>query len=117
MKEIIQTITRLLDNDEKVIFLAGAGCSVEAPSSLPDGYKMIEYIMKFLCEDFEIQKILGIPELTLETLLKIIYTHFDSELKINSLYGINTKPNYLHFFLNHISKKEMQIIRFCINSI
>ncbi|MFW9947062.1 MAG: SIR2 family protein [Candidatus Odinarchaeota archaeon] len=109
MKEIIQTISHLLENDEKVIFLAGAGCSVEAPSSLPDGYKMIQYIVKFLCEDFEIEKILNIPELTLETLLDII-CHFDPELKINNVFEINTKPNYLHYFLADMIKKGQNVM-------
>jgi len=34
-------INDLIDSDKRFTFLAGAGCSVSAPSCLPAGYAMI----------------------------------------------------------------------------
>ena len=41
MREINLSIKELLEQDQKYIFMVGAGCSMDAPSCLPNGKEMM----------------------------------------------------------------------------
>ena len=53
-------INDLLNENEKLTFLVGAGCSVDPPSCLPMGRQMMEAVIKYTCTESEIEKILAI---------------------------------------------------------
>jgi len=65
-------IRDLISPDAKLTFLVGAGCSVDPPSSLAAGRKMIEDIVEYTCAESEIQKILDLEELRFEQLVEIV---------------------------------------------
>ena len=98
-------IRDLISPDAKLTFLVGAGCSVDSPSSLAAGRKMIEDIVEYTCAESEIQKILDLEELRFEQLVEIVRNWLDKELKIIDYYGQCDKPNLQHFFLAEMIKK------------
>lgn len=108
MKPTNLTIKNLFTDDAKLMFLIGAGCSVDAPSCLPAGRAMMEAIIKYSCAESEIKKLLKLVEsgeLRFEALVEIIRDRLDPELKIIDYYGQCDKPNLQHFFLAEMIKK------------
>jgi len=97
------TITDLFKED-KLTFLVGAGCSVDAPSCLPAGRKMIEDLIRYTCAESEIEKILDLEELRFEQLIEIVRDSIDGDLNVIDYYGQCDKPNLQHFFLAEMIK-------------
>lgn len=62
MKLTNLTIKDLFTNKAKLTFLAGAGCSIDAPSCLPAGRAIMEAIVKYFCAKSEIEIILELVE-------------------------------------------------------
>ena len=97
-------IKDLISPDAKLTFLVGAGCSVDSPSSLAAGRKMIEDIVNYTCAESEIQKILDLEELRFEQLVEVVRNWLDKDLKIIDYYGQCDTPNLQHFFLAEMIK-------------
>ncbi|MFX1258478.1 MAG: tetratricopeptide repeat protein [Promethearchaeota archaeon] len=104
------TIQDLINENEKLTFLVGAGCSVDPPSCLPAGREMIEAIINYTCAESERQKLLGLKELRFEQLVEILRDQLDPELKIIDYYGQCDTPNSQHFFLANMLKKGNFVI-------
>ncbi len=98
-------LNNLFKKKEKLVFLIGAGCSVDSPSCLPAGRKMIETMVRYTCPETEISKILKIEELRFEALVEIIRDRLDDELKVIEYYSQCNKPNIQHFFLADMIRK------------
>ena len=98
-------IRDLLKKGENLTFLVGAGCSIDPPSCLPASNEMIKNIIKYSCAASEIEKILKLKNLRLETILDIIRDCLDEELKIIDYYGLCDKPNIQHYFIADMIKK------------
>jgi len=108
MKLTNLTIKDLFTNKAKLTFLAGAGCSIDAPSCLPAGRAIMEAIVKYSCAKSEIEIILELVEngkLRFEQLVEIIRDTIDPNLKIIDYYDQCDKPNLQHFFLAEMIKK------------
>jgi len=97
-------IRDLFTPDAKLTFLVGAGCSVDPPSCLPAGKKMINEIIEYTCAESEIKKIKELEQLRFEQLIEIVRDQLDKELKIIDYYGQCDKPNQQHFFLAEMIK-------------
>ncbi|MFX1365919.1 MAG: tetratricopeptide repeat protein [Promethearchaeota archaeon] len=110
MKLTNLTINDIFTDNEKLTFLVGAGCSVDPPSNLPAGRKMIEAIINYTCADSEKQKILELDKLRFEQLVEIVRDVLDPELKIIDYYGQCDTPNLQHFFLANMIKKGHFVI-------
>ncbi|MFX1495275.1 MAG: hypothetical protein ACFFBZ_13395, partial [Promethearchaeota archaeon] len=95
----------LLGDAKKLVFLAGAGSSIESPSSMPSAQKVMETLIKYTCPKSEIEKILQLEELRFEILIEIFQDTFDSDLSFANFYLENDKPNIIHFFLAEMLKK------------
>ena len=98
-------ITDLINEKAKLTFLVGAGCSIDAPSCLPAGRRMMEAIVEDICAESEFDKILKIEALRFEALVEIVRDRFDKGLKIIDYYSQCDKPNIQHFFLAQMIKK------------
>jgi len=94
----------LLATESKMTFLVGAGCSTDPPSCLPSGKKMMEAIIKYICAESEIQRILKIKNFRFEQLVEIFRDLIDPDLKIIDYYGQCDRPNLQHFFLAEMIK-------------
>ena len=95
-------INDLLNSDKRFTFLAGAGCSVSAPSCLPAGHVMMEAIINYTCKESEIKDILELMKLGIlrfEALVEIIRDQLDEKLALIDYYSQCDKPNIQHFFL------------------
>lgn len=99
MYEANLDLKKFLNNSQRCIFLAGAGCSINPPSNFPSGKEMKEELLKFTCAESEIENILKLKELRFETLLEIIRSQLDNEMKILEYFEQCNKPNAIHFFL------------------
>ncbi|MFX1354910.1 MAG: tetratricopeptide repeat protein [Promethearchaeota archaeon] len=95
----------LLGDDQKLVFLVGAGSSIDSPSLMPSAYEIMKTLIKFACVESEIEKINQIEELKFETLLEIFYETLDNELLLADLYLQNSIPNLAHFFLVEMAKR------------
>ncbi len=104
MKLTNLTFKELLKTNPKLTFLIGAGCSVDSPSSLPAGRPMTEALIKFVCVESEVPKILEL-DLRYEALVEIIRNNLDKELELIDYYGLCDKPNIHHFFLAEMIRK------------
>ena len=101
-------INDLLNSDKRFTFLAGAGCSVSAPSCLPAGYAMMEAIINYTCKESEINDILELMKLgklRFEALVDIIRGQLDKNLTLIDYYSQCDKPNIQHFFLAEMIKQ------------
>jgi len=105
MKQSSLKIKDLIGSREALTFLIGAGCSVDAPSKVPDGNIIKEALVNYFCAESEIANILKIEDLKLEQLLNIICTSFNEDIKIFDFFGLFNKPNLHHFFLADCIKK------------
>jgi hypothetical protein len=100
MKEVNLSIKDLLGDDKKLTFLVGAGCSIDPPSCLADGFKMMKSIIEYTCDQSEIESVLDFlntGKFRFETLVEIIRDHLDNDLKIIDYYSQCNKPNIQHF--------------------
>ncbi len=110
-KEVEFHLEEFIRNEMPKIYLVGAGCSVDSPSCLPDGRTMIETIVKYTCNESELNKIMELlPNLRFETIIEIIRDILDPNLKLIDYYGICDKPNLLHFFLAETLKAGHYVI-------
>ena len=98
-------IKDLINDDAKLTFLVGAGCSVDAPSCLSDGRAAIKAIINYTCAKSEVEKILKLKNLRFEQLVEIIRDRLDPKLKFIDYYGQCDKPNMQHFFLAKMINK------------
>jgi len=104
------TLKDLLEEDCTYNVIAGAGCSIDAPSNIPASNKIMEEIIKFTCAKSEIENILKIGGLRFEILLEIIRSLLDNELKILEYLERCDKPNILHFYLAEMIHRGFNVI-------
>jgi len=110
MKLTNLSIRDLFDEDAKLTFLVGAGCSMDPPSCLPTGEKMMKAIIEYTCAEPEIKKILELDDLRFEQLVEIVRDRLDKELKMIDFYGLCDKPNVQHFFFADMIEKGNFVI-------
>ncbi|NVM28263.1 MAG: tetratricopeptide repeat protein [Candidatus Helarchaeota archaeon] len=84
---------------EPKTFLIGAGCSIDPPASLAAGREMMVALIKHICLEDEIEKILKLDDLRFEGVVEIVRDFIDPELSLIDYYEESTNPNYQHFFL------------------
>ncbi|MFX0077507.1 MAG: tetratricopeptide repeat protein, partial [Candidatus Hermodarchaeota archaeon] len=99
MKLTDLTIRDLFTPGVKLTFLVGAGCSIDKPSCLPAGRRMMNALLDYTCAKSELDKIKKLEGLRFEQLIEILSERLDPELKIIDFYGLCDKPNLQHFFL------------------
>lgn len=106
MKQIYDlNLQELFLNSEDLTFLVGAGCSVDLPSCLPSGRKMMDAIIDYTCAKSEIENIRKLEDLRYEALVEIIRDNLDNNLKLIDYFGKCDTPNLQHFFLTEMIKK------------
>jgi len=105
MKLLNKTFKEIIQEETQLTFLIGAGCSVDAPSCLPAGRKMMDEIIKYICEGSEFEKAINVKDLRFEALVELVRDYLDNDLRVIDYYGICDKPNMQHFFLAEMIKK------------
>ncbi|MBD3229766.1 MAG: tetratricopeptide repeat protein [Candidatus Lokiarchaeota archaeon] len=92
-----------LRND--LTFLVGAGCSIDPPSGLPSGGKMMDAIIDYTCDESEIDNIRKLKGLRFEALVEIVRYTLDKQLHLIDYFGECKIPNLQHFFLAEMIKR------------
>jgi len=105
MKLLNQSFKDIIKENPKLTFLIGAGCSIDAPSCLPAGRKMMDEIIKYICEESEVDRVLGVKDLRFEALIELFRDFLDKDLIVIDYYGLCDKPNLQHFFLADMINK------------
>ncbi|MHA1757294.1 MAG: tetratricopeptide repeat protein [Promethearchaeota archaeon] len=89
-----------------LVFLAGAGISMEPPSNLPSARQIIDAILKFISPDEDTyNKLKNIKDLRFEYIIEIFRNYMDKDLKILDYFEKVTQPNIIHKFLASQMKK------------
>jgi tetratricopeptide (TPR) repeat protein len=105
MEQTDLKIKDLLGKGNLLTFLIGSGCSVDAPSNVPDGNRIKEELIRYFCAESEIENILKIEGLKLDHLIAIIFESLGDNLEIFDYFELFDKPNLQHFFLADCIKK------------
>ncbi|MBD3350408.1 MAG: tetratricopeptide repeat protein [Candidatus Lokiarchaeota archaeon] len=102
MKQPELDLEKILESDESLTFLAGAGISIDPPSNLPSARRIMRDIIRFSCVDESLEDLLSdesINNMQFESILQIFQEIIDPELKIMEYYGKAKSPNVIHHFL------------------
>lgn len=105
---LVNTSLNELLQDKIVTFLIGAGCSVNEPSCLPSGKKMMEGIIEFSChQDFKviIENLISEKKLRFEQLVEIFIELLDKNKSCIHFFSECKYPNSIHLFLARMIKK------------
>ncbi|MFX1277560.1 MAG: hypothetical protein ACFFAT_21285, partial [Promethearchaeota archaeon] len=88
-----------LSKEEKITFLIGAGCSMEAPSNLPSAREFVKELVKTCAPSEEIETILNLESLRYEAIVEIVEKIIDKNLAFLDFLELKTEPNIIHYFL------------------
>ncbi|MBN1799888.1 MAG: tetratricopeptide repeat protein [Candidatus Lokiarchaeota archaeon] len=98
----MKNITKeLLNKQEKITFLVGAGCSMEAPSRLPSAREFVKALVSMCAPPEENDAILSLQALRYEAIVEIVEKLIDKQLIFLDFLDLKTDPNIIHFFLAH----------------
>ncbi len=111
MQSTNSNISNLINLDENITFLVGAGCSIDPPTCLPSAKKMMKAIIDFICEKSYKDLISKyIDDIRFESLMGIIQKFYDKDLKILEYYNQSRFPNFQHYFFAKMIKQGKQVI-------
>ncbi|MBD3351314.1 MAG: tetratricopeptide repeat protein [Candidatus Lokiarchaeota archaeon] len=92
-------IEDIFPSDGKYTYLAGAGISMDHPSSLPSA-REIGRILVELCAPIKYQqRILAFDTLRYEMIIEFVKMYFDSKLEFLDYFDMKLEPNANHIFL------------------
>ncbi|MBD3350310.1 MAG: tetratricopeptide repeat protein [Candidatus Lokiarchaeota archaeon] len=102
MEEIEFDFKDFLQLNDNITFLAGAGISVNPPSSLASAHMMMDAIIRFCCPEnvyYDLIEKKAISGLKYEYLIGLFRDAMDKNLKILDYFTQTNKPNGIHKFL------------------
>ncbi len=105
----LDLVSILRDNND-LIFLAGAGISMDPPASLPSARQMMDAIIEYGAPTTVKINLLQISALRYEYLIEIFHTYYDPAFKLMDFFDLATRPNALHLYLAHKLEKGNWIL-------
>lgn len=103
-------VDELLQSNEKLTYLVGAGISVNHPSNVPAAGKIISTLLKMVVPSSERALISNLPNLRYELLIEKIQNRFDHDLRILNFFEQLLTPNFIHYFLAQANLHQDYII-------
>src|SRR5271157_457537 len=98
--EIVRdNITNIFPLDDDYVFLAGAGISMNAPSSLPSAREMVRIMLQVCVPQEDFLAISNLEGLRYELIVEAVEKYVDKDLKFLDYLDLATTPNLLHLFL------------------
>jgi tetratricopeptide (TPR) repeat protein len=94
-----------LQGTGKLVLLAGAGISMDPPSSLPSARQMMGAILDVSVPPKVKDPILGISMLRYEFLIECFHNAFDPDFKIMDYFQLAKQPNTIHAYLADAGRK------------
>ncbi|TFG07534.1 MAG: tetratricopeptide repeat protein [Promethearchaeota archaeon] len=95
----LDTLKFLFNQEEKYVFLAGAGISINPPSNLKSAREIVKSILKFCAPQDEIENMLNLNKLRYESIIEYIQLIYDEGLSFMDYFEYFKEPNLIHIFL------------------
>jgi len=97
----IDSLKQLINKEDKIIYLVGAGISMEPPSSIPSAIQFSRILLNFSVPKDEVDTILSLPGMRYEMVVERIKRNYDKTLEFLNYLELITSPNIIHLFLGH----------------
>ncbi|MHA2324871.1 MAG: tetratricopeptide repeat protein, partial [Promethearchaeota archaeon] len=95
------SITELINKEKKIVYLVGAGISMDAPSSLPSATQFSKVLLDYCTPREESAVLLSLPGLRYEMVVERVQANFDENLQFLDYLELINTPNLIHLFLAH----------------
>lgn len=92
-------IDSIFPRDDDYVFLAGAGISIDAPSSLPSAREMVKSLLQACIPPEDLLAISNLEGLRYELIVEAVENNADKDLKFLDYLDLAKNPNLLHMFL------------------
>ncbi len=93
------SIEKVFSRSEKYTFLAGAGISIDAPSSIPSAREIVRAMLGLCAPAEEIDSLLALRMLRYELVVEKIQNTLDPDLHFLDYLDLVKEPNLIHHFL------------------
>ena len=103
------SIDTLISSDKRLVFLVGAGISIDPPTNLIPATQFIRYLLELCAPEEEIKNLIAIKSLRYEMIAEIIQRYIDYDLDFMNYIELITQPNLNHFFLANLIRKGHSI--------
>ena len=103
-------ISDLFSLDDDYTFLAGAGVSMDPPSSIPSARAMVKDLFQCCIVPEEIATISSLDLLRYEMVVEAVEKYVDKDLKFLDYLDSATEPNMLHYFLARAIDRGYHVI-------
>lgn len=108
--DIEARVMKFFDPPDKLTFLIGAGCSLDAPSNIPNTKIIMETIIEYICAQTECENINNLDDLRFEALMEVFRNSIDSNLKVIDFFEEFKFPNSQHYFLAEVIKNNSFVL-------
>ncbi|MEE9376583.1 MAG: tetratricopeptide repeat protein [Candidatus Lokiarchaeia archaeon] len=95
----VDLLNKILKKDDKLVYLVGAGISMDPPSSLPSAVEFSRILLGFGTPKEEVETLLSVPGLRYEMVVERIRRNFDKKLDFLNYLELITWPNIIHYYL------------------
>ena len=94
----------LIPSEENLVFLVGAGISIDFPTNLLPATQFISNLLYLCAPEEEIENLIELKSLRYEMIAEIIQRYIDYNLEFMNYFDLITQPNLNHFFFANIIK-------------
>lgn len=106
----MENLAKLLNSDEKLTFLVGAGISMQTPSQFQSARQISNAIIEYgSLSDYK-NHLLLCEEIRYEYIVQQFRDFFDTDLKLLEYFMQSTSPNFMHYFLTEMLYNNQYII-------
>ncbi|TFG01853.1 MAG: tetratricopeptide repeat protein [Promethearchaeota archaeon] len=92
-------LDEILNKEDKIVYLAGAGISMDAPSSVPSANDFSRILLGHSVPEEELETLLSLPGIRYEMVIERMRRNFDKKLEFLNYLELKTLPNIIHLFL------------------
>ena len=100
----------ILDSPENLVFLIGAGVSMNPPSQLPSARSISKTLLEYLIPPKYVDFISNHEGLRYEEIIEHVMNNFDKELRFMEYFNFCRSPNIIHFLLANCLVNKSSII-------
>ncbi|MBD3351523.1 MAG: tetratricopeptide repeat protein [Candidatus Lokiarchaeota archaeon] len=103
-------IHQILNKPENLVILAGAGCSMDPPSCLPNANDVKKLLFDRVCLKTEVKTLVTHKNMRFEQMIETFSGLMDPEMDLLDYYGKSEDPNFEHYFLASLAKRGATIL-------
>ncbi|MHA1719639.1 MAG: tetratricopeptide repeat protein [Promethearchaeota archaeon] len=91
----------IFDTTQNLMFLIGAGVSMNPPSNLPSAKNISKTLLKYLIPSKYIEFVSNHEGLRYEEIIEHVMTDYDKDLRFMEYFNFCRAPNIIHFLIAH----------------